>query len=77
MQSASRDILTELNYVDHYTVTSPENFFFKKVLLALDVITPRVGNNDARFNSHSGFSGCHIPRLENYALIPFTPRILG
>ena len=36
-----------LYYVDHYVVTSLENFPFKKVFLALDLVTPRVGNNDA------------------------------
>ena len=41
-----------------------------KALLALDLVTPRVDNIDAWFNSHSDFSGCYISRFENYAPSP-------
>ena len=40
-------MVTGLNYVDHYTVIFLENFPFKKIFLALDMVIPRVGDNDA------------------------------
>ena len=57
---------------DHYAVISPQIFPFKKVILALDLVITRVGDNNAWFNSHSGFSGCRILRFENHALVPFS-----
>ena len=47
-------------------------FFSRQTLLALDLVTQRVGSLNAWFNSHSGFNGCHIMRFENRILIPFS-----
>ena len=44
---------------------------FQKTLLALDLVTPKIGNLNAWFNLYSGFNGCRISRFENRALIPF------
>ena len=46
-------------------------FPLQKVILALDLVTPRVGNLDAWFNSHSNFNACRIWRFENRTPILF------
>ena len=43
MRSALKNMLIELNHVDHCVVTYLENSPFKKLLLALDLVTPGVG----------------------------------
>ena len=44
--SVSKNILARLYCVDHYAITSFRNPLPNGVLLALDLVTPRVGNND-------------------------------
>ena len=46
-------------------------FPLQKVILALDLVTPWVGNLDAWFNSHSNFNACRIWRFENRTPILF------
>ena len=69
--SASKSMLVKLNCVGHSIVTSSQSFPFQKVLLDLDLVTLRVFNLDAWFNSHFDFNEYHILRFENHALISF------